>query len=46
MNRIVFLAPVIAFIALVGFFGIGLTKDPKELPSQLIDRPLPTNSRV
>ena len=42
MNRIVFLAPVIAFIALVGFFGIGLTKDPKELPSQLIDRPLPT----
>ncbi|MFZ4110355.1 MAG: DsbE family thiol:disulfide interchange protein [Polymorphobacter sp.] len=42
MNRIVFLVPVIAFIALVGFFGIGLTKDPKELPSQLIDRPLPT----
>jgi cytochrome c biogenesis protein CcmG, thiol:disulfide interchange protein DsbE len=41
MNRIVFLVPVIAFIALVGFFGIGLTKDPKELPSQLIDRPLP-----
>ena len=41
MNRIVFIIPVIAFIALVGFFGIGLTKDPKELPSQLIDRPLP-----
>ena len=30
-----------AFMALVGFFAIGLTKDPKELPSQLIDRPLP-----
>ena len=41
MNRIVFIIPVIAFIALVGFFGIGLTKDPKVLPSQLIDRPPP-----
>ena len=42
MNRFVFIMPVIAFIALIGFFGIGLTKDPKVLPSQLIDRPLPT----
>jgi cytochrome c biogenesis protein CcmG/thiol:disulfide interchange protein DsbE len=41
MNRIIFVIPVIAFIALVGFFGFGLTQDPKELPSQLIDRPLP-----
>ncbi|MBC7521381.1 MAG: DsbE family thiol:disulfide interchange protein [Sandarakinorhabdus sp.] len=41
MNRIIFVIPVIAFIALIGFFGFGLTKDPKELPSQLIDRPLP-----
>ncbi len=41
MNRIVFIVPVIAFMALVGVFGIGLTKDPKALPSQLIDRPLP-----
>ena len=42
MNRFVFIMPVIAFIALIGFFGIGLTKDPKVLPSQLLDRPLPT----
>ena len=41
MKRLVFILPVIAFMALVGFFAIGLTKDPKELPSQLIDRPLP-----
>ncbi|MBC7506333.1 MAG: DsbE family thiol:disulfide interchange protein [Sandarakinorhabdus sp.] len=41
MNRLVFVLPVIAFMALIGFFAIGLTKDPKELPSQLIDRPLP-----
>ncbi len=41
MNRLVFIAPVIAFAALIGVFGIGLTKDPKALPSQLIDRPLP-----
>ena len=41
MKRLVFILPVIAFMALVGFFAIGLTKDPKALPSQLIDRPLP-----
>jgi cytochrome c biogenesis protein CcmG/thiol:disulfide interchange protein DsbE len=41
MNRLVFILPIIAFFGLVGFFAIGLTKDPKALPSQLIDRPLP-----
>ena len=41
MNRLVFIVPVIGFMALVGVFGVGLTKDPKTLPSQLIDRPLP-----
>ena len=41
MRRLVFILPVIAFMALIGFFAIGLTKDPKALPSQLIDRPLP-----
>ena len=41
MKRLIFILPVVAFMALVGLFGIGLTKDPKELPSQLIDRPLP-----
>ena len=41
MQRLIFILPVIAFMALVGFFAVGLTKDPKQLPSQLIDRPLP-----
>lgn len=41
VTRLLFITPVIAFAAMVGIFGIGLTKDPKVLPSQLIDRPLP-----
>lgn len=41
MKRLLFIVPMLAFVGLVAFLGIGLTKDPKELPSQLIDRPLP-----
>ena len=41
MNRLLFLLPVLAFAGLIAVFGVGLTTDPKELPSQLIDRPLP-----
>ncbi len=41
MKRLIFILPVFAFVALIAVFGVGLTKDPKELPSQLIDRPLP-----
>lgn len=41
MQRLLFIAPIIAFVGLAGFLGYGLTQDPKELPSQLIDRPLP-----
>ena len=41
MNRLLFALPVAGFVALVGVFGIGLTKDPAVIPSQLIDRPLP-----
>ncbi len=41
MKRLLFLLPVFAFVGLIAVFGIGLTKDPKELPSMLIDRPLP-----
>lgn len=41
MTRLLFILPVIAFLGLIGVFGIGLTKDPKVLPSALIDRPLP-----
>lgn len=41
MNRAVFAIPVAAFVALAAVFGIGLTKNPGVIPSQLIDRPLP-----
>lgn len=34
-------APFAIFCVLVIFLAIGLTKDPRSLPSQLIDRPLP-----
>lgn len=41
MKRLLFLLPILGFVGLLGVFGIGLTHDPKLLPSQLIDRPLP-----
>ncbi len=41
MKRLIFILPIIAFAGLAAFLGYGLTQDPKELPSQLIDRPLP-----
>ena len=34
-------APLILLLALVGLFAVGLTRDPSELPSNLIDRPIP-----
>lgn len=33
--------PLAAFIVLVGFLGIGLTLEPRKLPSPLIDKPAP-----
>ena len=36
--------PLAVFIILVVFLGIGLTLKPRELPSPLIDKPLPTFS--
>lgn len=35
------LLPIAAFLVLVGFLAFGLTRDPKTLPSQLIDRQMP-----
>ena len=34
-------APLGLFLLLCGFLAIGLTKDPRALPSNLIDKPLP-----
>ncbi len=35
------LAPLLIFIVLVVFLGIGLTLNPREIPSPLIDKPMP-----
>jgi cytochrome c biogenesis protein CcmG/thiol:disulfide interchange protein DsbE len=36
-----FVIPLVIFIGLLVFLGIGLTKDPREVPSPLIDKPAP-----
>ena len=39
--RAKFLIPLILFIVLVVFLGIGLNRDPREVPSPLINKPAP-----
>jgi len=41
MRRILYLLPLIAFIAVAAWFAAGLTRDPSRIPSALIDRPMP-----
>ena len=41
MRGLKFLVPLAVFVALVAFFAIGLTRDPREVPSPLIDKPAP-----
>jgi cytochrome c biogenesis protein CcmG, thiol:disulfide interchange protein DsbE len=41
MARLIYLLPLALFLALAGYFAIGLTRDPSKLPSTLIDRPAP-----
>jgi cytochrome c biogenesis protein CcmG/thiol:disulfide interchange protein DsbE len=41
MKRLLFLAPVVAFLALLGLFFAGLQKDPTILPSMMIGKPAP-----
>jgi len=36
-----FLLPLLAFLALVIFLGVGLNRNPREVPSPLIDQPAP-----
>ena len=35
------LIPLVVFVALVGFLMVGLFRDPREVPSPLIDKPAP-----
>ena len=39
--RLTFLIPVAAFLALAVALGWGLTRDPRSIPSALIDKPVP-----
>jgi cytochrome c biogenesis protein CcmG/thiol:disulfide interchange protein DsbE len=41
MPRLLFILPLLLFGAVAAYFAIGLTKDPRILPSALIDKPAP-----
>ena len=41
MRKLLFLLPLLVFVALSGWFVIGLNRDPHEIPSVLIDKPVP-----
>lgn len=40
-RRLRYLAPVIVFVALAGLLGWGLNRDPREIPSTMIGKPVP-----
>lgn len=41
-NRLLlYLTPVVVFVALVAIFGWGLDRDPREIPSTMIGKPVP-----
>ena len=40
-KRQAFLTPLLVFSILVGYFAIGLTKDPSKLPNMLTGQPVP-----
>lgn len=41
VRRLLFLLPLVVFAVLAGYFLIGLDKDPRIVPSALIDKPVP-----
>ncbi|MEO7057567.1 MAG: DsbE family thiol:disulfide interchange protein [Caldimonas sp.] len=41
MKRLWFLIPLFAFFALAAILAVGLKRDPREVPSPLIDKPAP-----
>lgn len=41
MKRSIYLVPLAVFAILVVYFAVGLTKDPKIIPSALINKPVP-----
>jgi cytochrome c biogenesis protein CcmG, thiol:disulfide interchange protein DsbE len=41
MKALKFAIPLVLFVALVGFFAVGLMRDPREVPSPFIGKPAP-----
>jgi cytochrome c biogenesis protein CcmG, thiol:disulfide interchange protein DsbE len=41
-TRALYLLPLAVFLVMAAYFALGLTKDPKIIPSALIDKPVPT----
>ena len=41
MKALKFAIPLVLFVALVAVFAVGLTRDPRDVPSPLIDKPAP-----
>jgi cytochrome c biogenesis protein CcmG/thiol:disulfide interchange protein DsbE len=41
LRRILYLLPLLVFLGLSVYFAIGLNQDPREIPSALIDKPVP-----
>ena len=41
MKALKFIVPLAVFLALAAFFAIGLTRDPRTVPSPFIDKPAP-----
>lgn len=44
MKKVWVLIPLAVFVAMLVFLGVGLKLDPREVPSPLIDKPVPTFS--
>ena len=44
VRRLLFLVPLALFLVLVGYFWIGLGRDPHQLPSVLVNQPVPAFS--
>jgi cytochrome c biogenesis protein CcmG/thiol:disulfide interchange protein DsbE len=44
MKALRFLLPLAIFVVLVGFLWVGLGRDPREVPSPLVDKPAPAFS--
>ncbi len=41
MKQLFFLFPLAVFLGMAVYFAMGLTKDPRIIPSALIDQPVP-----